>query len=465
MSQRSARISATVAVAIASFIGSVMSSAINVALPEIQQEFALPAVTLTWISTSFVLSNAVFLIAAGKIGDIYGRKKVFIGGIAVLAVTTLLCGVSSSGFSLILFRVVQGLGSAMINATTMAILSSVFPPHRRGVAIGIGVASVYTGLSFGPFLGGIITTALGWRWMFFLIAPVEVVPLLLTVIFVKEDWADAKGESFDLAGSLLYGVSLVLFMYGMTILPLMRALIFLLPGLIGLVLFIRHELKVRFPVLEVKLFRTNRVFAFSSVAALIHYSATYAITFLLSLFLQFSMGISPRITGTILVIQPVAQALLSPLAGRLSDRIEPTVLVSAGMSMVAAGLFLLSRLTSDTPLILVIIVLAFLGAGYALFSSPNTNAIMSSVEKKYYGLASGVVATMRSLGQVLSMGVTTIVFTLFLGDSPIGEGNLPAFNRSVRVSFLIFTVLCLAGVYFSSVRGRLDREKSPAGDE
>ncbi len=465
MSQKLTRISATIAVAIASFIGSVMLSALNVALPIIQKEFSISAVTLAWITTSFILSNAVFLIAAGKIADIFGRKKVFVSGIAVFAVTTLLCGISNSAFLLILFRVLQGMGSAMINATTMAILSSMFPPQHRGLAIGIGTASVYMGLSFGPFLGGILTAAMGWRFIFFLIAPVEIVPLLLTIIFVKEEWADAKGEQFDITGSLLYGISLVLFMYGMTILPNMKALGFIIPGIAGLLLFVRHELKTRYPVLEVRLYRSNRVFSFSSIAALIHYSATYAVTFLMSLFLQFSLDVSPQLAGTILVIQPVTQAAFSPLTGRLSDRMEPAVLVSTGMGMVAAGLFLLSRLTPESSLLFVSLVLFFLGAGYALFSSPNTNAIMSSVEKKYYGLASGTVATMRSLGMVLSMGITTIVFATLIGDREIGPQTLRSFNRSVKISFMIFTLLCLVGIYFSAVRGNLDRNKSHTGKE
>ncbi len=459
MSGRLTKISATIAVASASFINAVMLSALNVCLPIIQSEFSIHAVTLTWINTSFVLSNAVFLIAAGKIGDIFGRKRVFLGGMAMFIVTTLLCGISGSAEFLILFRVLQGLGSAMVNATIMAILSSVFPPQKRGMAIGIGTAAIYTGLSFGPFFGGMLSAALGWRWIFFITAPVEILPFLITLICIREEWADAKGEKFDLAGSLIYGVSLVLFMYGITILPKIIALVYLIPGTAGLILFIRRELKISYPVLEIRLFNSNRVFAFSSVAALINYMSTYAITFLLSLFLQFSMGVSPQMTGLILTTQPIAQAALSPIAGKFSDRIDPAILVTTGMGMVTVGLFILSRLTSNTSSFFIVFILFLLGCGYAFFSSPNTNAIMGSVEKRYYGQASGAVATMRSLGMVLSMGITTIIFSVYMGPRGIGAETLDLFNHSFRLSFLIFSILCLVGIYFSAVRGNSKREK------
>lgn len=455
MSKRFTQISVTIAVTFSSFIVSLMVSALNVALPVMQDELSINAVTLTWITTSYILSSAVFLIVVGKIADIIGRKKIFILGIGIFTIMTLLCGFCNSIVPLIGCRIFQGIGSAMINATAMAIVSSVYPPQKRGFAIGIGTAAVYIGMSLGPFLGGVITGALGWRSIFYIMAPTGLMPLLLTILFVKEEWADAKGEPYDLKGSVLYGISLVLFMYGMSRLPGFRALIFLVPGIIGLIAFIRHELKVSFPVFEVSLFRNNRVFAYSSLAALIHYASTFAISFLLSLYLQVALKVSPQMTGIILAAQPITQAVLSPVTGKISDRVEPAILVSSGMGITAIGLFLLSLLTTGSTLSYVVLVLILLGTGYALFSSPNTNAIMSSVKKKHYGLASGTVATMRSLGMILSMCVTTTVFAQFIGDREIGNETLKAFNQSVRVSFIIFTAFCAMGIYFSAVRGNL----------
>lgn len=460
MSNKFTQVSATIAVTFSSFIGAVMLSALNVALPNIQNEFSIHAVTLTWVTTAFILSNAVFLVVVGRIADLIGRKRIFLLGTLIFGVSLVAAGFCRTAGSLIVFRIVQGIGSAMINSTSMAIISSVYPPHRRGMAIGIGTASVYTGMSLGPFVGGILTATLGWRSIFYVVAPFCIVPIVLTLIFIREEWADAKGEPYDLLGSVLYAVSLSLFMYGITLLPGSRSLLFMGPGLIGLLLFIRHELKTGFPVFEVDLFRKNRVFAFSSVAALIHYAATFGVNFLLSLYLQVSLNLTPQLTGLILAMQPITQAVLSPIAGRISDRIEPAVLVSLGMGTTAAGLFLFSFLTTGSTVSYIVAVLILLGSGYAFFSSPNTNAIMSSVERKYYGLASGTVATMRSLGQVLSMGVTSIVFSIFIGAREIGEETIPVFGQSVKISFLIFTAFCVIGVYFSAVRGNLDRNKA-----
>ncbi len=458
MSEQNTRISATIAVTLSSFITSLMVSSLNVALPAIQEEFSIHAVTLTWVTTSYILSNAVFLIIVGKIADIVGRKRIFLLGIGVFAVSTGLAGFCGSITPLLTCRVLQGIGSAMVNGTAMAIISSVYPPHKRGLAIGIGTASIYIGLSLGPFLGGVLTAALGWRSIFFVVAPLEAGVFLLTLLSVKGEWADAKGEPYDFLGSVLYAVSLTLFMYGATLLPKLKALFALIPGLTGLLLFTIHELRVRYPLFDVSLFRNNRVFAFSSIAALINYAATYSISFLLSLFLQISLNLSPQLTGIILATQPVVQAVLSPVTGRISDRVEPAILVSTGMGVTAVGLFLLSFLSAESSVLHVVLVLFLMGSGYSFFASPNTNAIMRSVEKKHYGLASGTLATMRSLGMVFSMCVTSIVFSLFIGERKIGTETILEFNRSVRVSFLVFTAFCAVGIYFSAVRGNLDRD-------
>jgi MFS family permease len=203
------------------------------------------------------------------------------------------------------------------------------------------------------------------------------------------------------------------------------------------------------------LFRTHRVFTFSSIAALINYSATFALTFLMSLYLQYVKGLNPQTAGLILVAQPVMMALFSPVAGRLSDRFEPRILSSAGMSLTALGLLQLVFLNEETSIPYIVGILIMLGLGFAMFSSPNMNAIMSSVEKRYYGIASGAVATMRLLGQMLSMAIATVTFAVLLGNAQIGAENLPLFLKSVKIVFLILTVLCTVGIFFSISRGEL----------
>jgi MFS family permease len=217
-------------------------------------------------------------------------------------------------------------------------------------------------------------------------------------------------------------------------------------GLASIFAFIKWELRTPQPVFDVTLFRTNRVFAFSCVAALINYAATYALSFLLSLYLQDIKGLNSQAAGIVLVSQPLIMAAFSPLAGRLSDRIEPRIVATLGMIITTVGLFLLTFLEQGTSLGYIISCLIILGFGFALFSSPNTNAIMSSVEKRFLGIASGVIGTMRSLGMMISMGI--------IGRVQITPEYYPSLMRSIVVAFIIFTALCFVGIFASMARGK-----------
>jgi MFS family permease len=243
-------------------------------------------------------------------------------------------------------------------------------------------------------------------------------------------------------------------MFGISLLPHINGALLVATGIIGLHVFIRWELRVPAPVLDVRLFRGNRVFGFSNLAALLNYSATAATAFLLSLYLQYTKGLTPQQAGTVLIVQPVIQAFLSPLAGRLSDRIEPRRVASLGMAMTAAGLGSFAFLTAETSQPLIIIGLAFLGVGFALFSSPNTNAIMGSVEPRHYGIASSAVATMRLTGQMFSTGIVMLLFALFIGDRALTPEVFEPFMQSLQTGFGVFALLCLLGIGASLARGR-----------
>lgn len=447
--------SALMVATLTSFMGPFTISSVNVALPTIQAEFSADAVALSWVATSYLLAIAVFLVPFGKTADIYGRKKIFTLGLVLYTAASLLAIFSFSMAALIAMRVLQGIGSAMFVTTGMAIITSIFPPARRGKAIGIYVSAVYIGLSVGPFAGGFITRYLGWRIIFAVVVPFGAASVYMTLRYLKGEWADAREETLDIRGSLLYGASIFILIYGASLLPRPAAVYLMIAGLAGLGLFIRHELRVPYPVFEVKLFSQNRLFTFSGLAALINYSATFALTFLLSLYLQYIKGIEPQFAGSILIAQPIVMAVFSPLAGRLSDRIEPRLIASAGMAITVIGLISLSFIGPHTPKSMIVLVLAWLGFGFALFSSPNVNAIMSAVEKRYLGIASGTVATMRLLGQMVSMAIAMVVFAVFIGREPITPANHDQFLKSVRVCFLIFSSLCMLGIGFSLMRGEL----------
>jgi len=438
-----------------SFLTPFMSSSINIALPSIGKEFSMDAVLVNWVATSFLLAAAMFLVPFGKAADMRGRKKIFIYGVLIYTLASFLCAISMSAPWLICFRVLQGIGGAMIFGTAVAILTSVFPPGERGTVLGINVAAVYLGLSLGPFLGGILTQYFGWRSVFLVNVPLGLIIVALVFWQLKGEWAEASGEKFDFVGSIIYSLSLVAIMYGFSRLPAMLGALLILVGVLGALSFVWWEAKAASPVLNMHLFRSNTVFAFSNLAALVNYSATFAVSFLLSLYLQVIKGLNPRDAGLVLISQPVMQALFSPLAGRLSDRIESRIIASTGMALTVIGLALLTLLNAQTTLVSIIFSLILLGLGFALFSSPNINAIMSSVEKRFYGVASATLGTMRLIGQTLSMGIVMLIFAVYIGKVQITPEHYVPFLTSTRTAFVIFAVLCFGGIFASLARGNV----------
>lgn len=347
----------------------------------------------------------------------------------------------------------------MIFGISIAILTSVFPIGERGKALGINAASVYLGLSLGPFLGGLLTQHLGWRSIFFMNAFLGIIIIFLVFRNLKGEWAEAKGEKFDLLGSVICGFSLIAIMYGFSIIYNISGILLVLSGIFGIGIFVFWEMRSDYPVLNMNLFRNNIVFAFSNLAALINYSATSAVGFLLSLYLQYIKGFSPQYTGLILVTQPVIQVIFSPFAGKLSDRIESRIIASIGMTLTVIGLSLLIPLTEKTTIEYIIFSLFILGLGFAFFSSPNTNAVMSSVEKRYYGVASATLGTMRLTGQMLSMGVAMLIITIHLGKVQITPEYHLQYLTSIKTILIIFVVLCTGGIFASVSRGNV-RENS-----
>lgn len=456
---RDTKSSALIVTTASSFLTPLALATVPVALPSIGSFFKIDVMLLGWIATSYILSAAIFLVPLGKIADMYGRKKIFLIGTLIFTLTSFFLGISNGPYMLIVFRIFQGIGGAMIFGTAIAILSSVFPPGERGKALGINVAGVYLGLSIGPFLGGVLTQNLGWRSVFLLNCPLGIFIAILTAIKLKGEWADAKNDSFDFLGSLIYSIMLLCIIYGFSNIRTDRGMILMITGILVMVTFVLWETKTKNPIIEMKLFITNKVFTMSNLAALLNYSATFAVGFILSFYLQYIKSLSPQSTGIVLVSQPIMQAILSPLAGKLSDRIEPRIVASTGMALTASGLFLLSFIQNDTNIMYIVISLIILGCGFALFASPNTNAIMSSVENRYYGVASSMLATMRLLGQLFSMGVAMLIFAIYMGHVEISHAHHVQLLQSTKTAFLVFGVLCIFGIFISLTRGNL-RENS-----
>jgi len=339
-------------------------------------------------------------------------------------------------------------------ATSAAILTSIYPTNERGKVLGVNVAAVYLGMSIGPFLGGIMVEAWGWRSVFWANVPLGVVTVGLTATRMRGEWVGSPDDSFDEIGSVIYGLTVVALMLGFSQLPALRGVWLILSGVAAGVAFLVREGRAPHPVLDVRLLRGNRVFALSSLAALANYAATASVTFLLSLYLQYIKALSPREAGVVLIAQPFMQAVFSPLAGHLSDRMEARVVASTGMAFTAAGLVMLTFLGDGTSLPYVVACLLVLGFGFGLFSSPNTSAIMGAVERRHYGVASALVGTMRVFGQMLSMGTAMILFALYIGQEQITPEYYGGFIASARMAFAISAALCAMGILASLSRGR-----------
>jgi EmrB/QacA subfamily drug resistance transporter len=440
---------------IAAFLSPFGMSSVNIALPSIGKEFLMDAILLSWVTTACLLASAIFLVPFGKIADIYGRKRIFTYGFLIFTVASVGSAISNSAAMLICFQILQGIGGAATFCVGAALLTSVFPSRELGKVLGINVAAVYIGLSAGPFLGGFLTHHFSWRTIFVVNVFLGLIVIFLILWKLKGEGYEAEKETFDLPGSIIFSITLLLIMYGFSQLSTMRGVWLILLGALGLIVFVKWETKAESPVLDINLFRNNRVFAFSNLAALIHYSATFAVSFLLSLYLQHIKKLTPEGAGLVLVSQPIVQAFFSPYAGKLSDRIEPRIVASIGMALTAVGLFMFIFLNEKTALWFIVVSLILLGFGFALFSSPNTNAVMSSVENRYYGVASGALGTMRVIGMVLSMGMIILIFSIYIGKVQITSEYYPLFLRCVRMAFTFLAILCCGGILASLARGNV----------
>jgi EmrB/QacA subfamily drug resistance transporter len=440
---------------VANFFNPFTGSAVNIALPQIAAELGLNAVAMSWVTMAYLLTASVFMVPVGKLADRWGRKLMFLWGNVLFLLASFGCAFSHTAVALIVFRMVQGLGGAMMVSVSMALLMSVFAPNERGKVIGFNVASVYLGLSAAPVLGGVITQYWGWKSLFLINGGVSVAVAVAIALFIKDEWK-VKSGSFDWKGVYWYVPSLLLLMYGFSKLPDHSALVCTVLGMLGMLRFLRLEMGCAHPVVDVALFRRNRVYGLSNLSAFINYAATYAVSFVLSLYLQYVKGLSPRDAGAVLMVQPVVMAVVSIVSGRLSDRWSASKMASAGMALSVVGLLMMAFLRMDTGTTYILLSLGVLGLGFGTFSSPNTNVVMSSVEHQYFGVASATLATMRNLGMMFSMAVATLSVHLFLGNRRMDVTQVAPFIHASKAIFSLFSVFCLVGVFASLSRNRVE---------
>ena len=425
-------------------------NAVNVVIPSIAAEFHMSNIVQNWVTIIFLLVVAVLSVPAGQISGKYGLKKVTILSVILFIIISVVNVLVTSTELFLTCRLILGIALAFINVTSMAMIVSAFRPEERGTALGINITAVYVGLSLSPVLGGILNYNLGWRSVVLFGVPFLFVILALLLFEIKDEWITFEGIPIDFKGSIVYGIGMVLFIYGFTILNQPLGIILTVFGIVCLIIFGLIELRQTHPVFDIRFFK-NHKFLSANFASICAYLATYAVTTILNYHLQYIKGFDSQYAGIILLVAPICQVILAPLAGKLSDRYIPQILAAIGMALGTISLVLFSFLNGETSLEFLIVAMVIYGFGFGLFSPPNTNVIMGSVPPKDTSVASAAVATMRTVGQAMSMGILTLVFAFVMGNVPIVDEYYPLLISSCQITCIICVVLCLLSVFASLV--------------
>lgn len=443
---------------IASFFVAFISSAPAVALPQLAGEFGLNNIMQNWVINIFLFTVAIVAVPFGKFSGMYGIKKSYNIGLVLFLIGSVLSALAFSTESLLIFRAFQGIGAAILYNTVTSLVSVAVPEEIRGKALGIMVSAVYIGLAVAPFIGGILTDYIGWRAIFYFSIPFIIITLIISLAKVKDEWKMYENESFDYKGSILYGISIFLLIYGFTIINETNGLILAIIGAILFISFVYYELKVRHPVYNVRVFKNSKFFS-SNLATIISYIATFLVTYVLNYHFQYILGFNESLTGILLLITPLLMAITSPISGNLSDKMNPQKLAAIGMAFVTVALFIFSFLDSTTPIYVIVIAMILQGIGYGIFASPNTNLVMSSVEPRETPTASVTVTVIRVVGQTLSLAMLTVIFAIIMGDVAFVPANYPQLIESSSLACIISTVLCVIAV-IASLWGIKSKDKA-----
>jgi EmrB/QacA subfamily drug resistance transporter len=432
-------------------------SVVNTLLPVLARAFDASVAGIEWVTTVYLLVISGLLLSVGRAGDLYGHKRLYVGGFVLFVAGSALCGLAWSARALIALRVIQALGAAMLMATAPAILTRSFPASQRGRALGAQGTFTYLGLTAGPSLGGWLASTVGWRAVFYINVPVGAIAILLAWRVIAPDHGARARERFDVVGAVLFTTGLVALLvalnqghaWGWASTPLV---VMVAVAVALLAAFVRVELHRPSPMLDLSLFR-DRVFSGATVSALLNYACVFAVLFVLPFLLIQGRGLDAAHAGLVLTAQPIVMAVVAPISGTLSDRIGSRAPAVTGMVILAVGLALLGFVVSRGSLAVIAAGLAVIGLGVGTFVSPNNNALMGAAPRHRQGIAAGVLATARNVGMVLGVGLAGAVFTTVVARSSPAADALVA---GVRASLFTAAGVAVLGTLAALMTGRRD---------
>ena len=424
---------------VTSFMAPFMSAALNLSVTDISTQFNAPVGISTWVVNAYTLSTAAFSACMGSLADLRGRRKMILVGCIAFAATSALCALSPSIYLLVAFRFLTGISAAVVLAANVPLMLLYFAPQVKGRMLGISVSAVFVGLALGPTLGGVLNDTLGWRAIFVL----GIVLSMLAFAFclrLKDDSKEASA-SFDHRGNTLY----VIAQWG----PLV-----LCAGVLVLVVFVLFEWRCERPMLHVRLFAQSRAYGFSNLATMLNFAAVFAVSYTMAIYLQNVKGLDAAVAGLILIAQPLAQVVLAPVSGRLSDRFAPAAIATVGVALCTCSLGMLLTLNADTPLWFIVTALVVLGIGLGAFSAPNNNAILSCVDRSHYSEANATVSTMRGIGQTASLAFASLMLSSSLGSTIFSESDPQVLTAAIAQIMFVCFVLSVLTIAASLVRNK-----------
>lgn len=447
-----------ISLALAPFLTNFVVTALNIALPSIALDLNIEAVPLGWIPTSYLIALTIFLIPSGKLGDIYGRKRLFSLGLILFTIGSIITVFSYSYQFIIISRTLQGVGSAMIFSNLYAMIASIFIQQDRIRALSLIFGSIFLGSFLGPLVGGLLTSIYSWRSIFVLCTVIGL-GSIISISRLNIEWFGSEGEKFDLWGSIMFGISSFLIIHGFSKINHGLNWIFVAVGFTGLLIFFIYENRIKNPLFNLKLLH-NRDFILNNVGTLIQFAPTSPVLFILSIYLQSVRGLSPIVVGFILVLQPLSMLVVSIFSGKLNRSIEAPFMVTIAMTVSLLSVMVLLTLGLSTPILLISLGLILGGVGSSLFSSPNSHLIMNSVKEKYYGVASATITTMRGFGGSLGMSIVLVILTLCLGNIDMSHLNNESFITSSKLIFIALSLVYLTGTLIMLINWRQVKNKN-----